>query len=161
MMNSTTDTMEGVVDVVLPPTVEDTTPTLLDSLNTNLDVVNNTTDDLLPLPSPTTMNDTDPVLDVVEPINDNITPDPTATTTTTESSATPKCFEDRTELKFAVDSCWEGGKGHFSDPDTIIDQTYGATDVLNDANEADCNDVKAKYGWPIGIWYVLAVYNNM
>ena len=160
MMNSTTDTMEGVVDVVLPPTVEDTTPTLLDSLNTNLDVVNNTTDDLLPLPSPT-INDTNPVLGVVEPINNNITtPDPTATTTTTENT-TPKCFEDRTELKFAVDSCWEGGKGHFSDPDTIIDQTYGATDVLNDANEADCNDVKAKYGWPIGTWYVLAVYNNM
>ena len=149
MMNSTTDAMEGLVDVVQPPTEavvveEDTTPTN----NTNLDVV--------PLPSPT-MNDTDPVLDVVEPINDNITPDPTATTTTTESSTTPKCFKDRTELKYAVDSCWEGGKGAFSDPGSIVDQTYGATDILNDANEADCNDVKAKYGWPIGTWYVLAV----
>ena len=154
-MNSTTDTVEGLVDVVLPPSaeavVEDTTPTN----NTNV-VVNNTTDDLLPLPSPT-MNDTDPVLDaVVEPINNNITTPDDPTTTTTEST-TPKCFEDRTELKYAVDSCWEGGKGHFSDPDTIIDQTYGATDILNDANEADCNDVKAKYGWPIGTWYVLAV----
>ena len=67
------------------------------------------------------------------------------------------CFKDRTELKFAVDSCWEGGKGAFSDPGSIVDQTYGATDILNDANEADCNDVKAKYGWPIGTWYVLAV----
>ena len=64
------------------------------------------------------------------------------------------CFKDRTELKYAVDSCWEGGKGHFSDPDTIIDQTYGETDILNDANDADCNDVKAKYGWPIGTWCV-------
>ena len=155
MMNSTTDTMEeGLVDVLLPPpaevVVEDTTPTN----NTNVDVVNNTTDNN---PSPT-MNGTDPVLDVVEPVDNNVTtPDPTATTTTTESSTTPKCFEDRTELKYAVDSCWEGGKGHFSDPDTIIDQTYGATDILNDANEADCNDVKAKYGWPIGTWYVLVV----
>ena len=64
------------------------------------------------------------------------------------------CFKDRAELKYAVDSCWEGGKGHFSDPDTIIDQTYGETDILNEANEADCNDVKAKYGWPIGTWCV-------
>jgi len=157
-MNSTTDTVEGLVDAVLPPTVEDTTPTN----NTNPDViVNNTTDGLLPLPSPT-MNDTNPVLDaVVEPINNDVTtpddPTTTTTTTTTTESSAPKCFKDRTELKYAVDSCWEGGKGHFSDPDTIKDQTYGATDILNDANEADCNDVKAKYGWPIGTWYVLAV----
>ena len=145
MMNSTTDTMEGLVDVVQPPTeavvVEDTTPTN----NTNPDVIVNNT---------TPMNDTDPVLDaVVEPINNDVTT-PDDPTTSAQGGA---CFKDRTELKYAVDSCWEGGKGHFSDPDTIIDQTYGETDILNDANEADCNDVKAKYGWPIGTWYVLAV----
>ena len=53
------------------------------------------------------------------------------------------CFKDRTELKWAIDSCWEGGKGHPSD--------YG-TELENDTNEEDCNLVKDTYGWPIGTW---------
>ena len=60
------------------------------------------------------------------------------------------CFKDRAELKYAVDSCWEGGKGHFSD------DLHGGTELENDANEADCNAVKVKYGWPIGTWYVVS-----
>ena len=59
------------------------------------------------------------------------------------------CFKDRAELKYAVDSCWEGGKGHFSD------DLHGGTELENDANEADCDAVKVKYGWPIGTWYVI------
>jgi len=61
------------------------------------------------------------------------------------------CFKDRAELKYAVDSCWEGGKGHFSD------DLHGGTELENDANEADCNAVKVKYGWPIGTWYVVSI----
>ena len=56
-----------------------------------------------------------------------------------------KCFKERDELKYAVDSCWEGGKGHESN--------YG-TELENDANEEDCNKVKEEYGWPIGTWCV-------
>ena len=47
--------------------------------------------------------------------------------------AAQKCFKTRDELKYAVDSCWEGGKGHESN--------YG-TELENDANEEDCEIAK-------------------
>lgn len=64
--------------------------------------------------------------------------------------AAEKCFEDRDELKNAIDSCFEGGEGAVSD--------YG-TKVSVSANDEDCARVKAVYGWPMNIWCVGDVTN--
>ena len=62
--------------------------------------------------------------------------------------AAQKCFEDRDELKYAIDSCFEGGEDCVS--------SYG-TSILNDANDEDCDWVKETYGWPMNTWCVGAV----
>jgi len=54
-----------------------------------------------------------------------------------------KCFQERDELKDAIDSCFKGGEGAVSE--------YGTT-VKISANEEDCNKVKATYGWPMNGW---------
>jgi len=54
-----------------------------------------------------------------------------------------KCFKERDELKDAIDSCFKGGEGAVSE--------YGTT-VKISANEEDCNNVKATYGWPMNGW---------
>lgn len=66
------------------------------------------------------------------------------------SSSNFKCFEDRDELKNAIDSCFKGGEGAVSN--------YGTT-VQISANERDCSNVKAKYGWPINGWCTGEVTN--
>ena len=56
-----------------------------------------------------------------------------------------KCFEDRDELKRAIDHCYEGD-----------DQSTGAT--IADYNPDRCeNQVKTTYGWPMNTWCVGAV----
>ena len=54
-----------------------------------------------------------------------------------------KCFKERDELKDAIDSCFKGGEGAVSE--------YGTT-VKISANEEDCINVKATYGWPMNGW---------
>lgn len=54
-----------------------------------------------------------------------------------------KCFENRNELKYAIDTCFHGGEGAVSD--------YG-TKVEISANEADCEHTKTIYGWPMNEW---------
>ena len=61
-----------------------------------------------------------------------------------------KCFQERDELKDAIDSCFKGGEGAVSE--------YGTT-VKISANEKDCNNVKATYGWPMNGWCTGEVTN--
>ena len=57
-------------------------------------------------------------------------------------AATGTCFEDRDELKYAIDVCFEGGVG---DRDC---HTQTETD------EVECVKAKETYGWPMNDWCV-------
>ena len=60
-----------------------------------------------------------------------------------DNAANNKCFQNRNELKYAIDTCFHGGEGAVSD--------YG-TKVEISANEADCEHTKTIYGWPMNEW---------